>query len=177
MTPDLNHPSHEVLRSRILRIANLVGVKLDLEADCHRPNQYDGKTIACLYQRPSNVLHDIAHYMVSAPERRLLPDYGLGPGPESTSRGVIFRSNPLFELVKHEEMLASALGIAYEVYLGIDYGKTLVEHDWLEPREVENLSSTSWPKLVRFNKKKLNEAMQDLQKINLIDDQLLPKVR
>ena len=32
------------------------------------------------------ILHEVAHYLLAPPERRALPDFGLGPGPDTRDR-------------------------------------------------------------------------------------------
>jgi len=104
-----------------------------------RDYAFNGKTIAefqdeALTKRrtESNLIHDIAHFVVAAPERRTLPEFGLGESPDT------FRLGPSMSLAKgmtgkmaqQEEELASALGIYWERELGLDWRQTIKDHCW-----------------------------------------------
>jgi hypothetical protein len=75
----------------------------------------------------SNTIHEVAHWIVSDPERRNLPDFGLGIGPESK----LF-SKEIAEDPQTEEERASVLGILYERALGLDWKRTFQWHCWNE---------------------------------------------
>lgn len=80
----------------------------------------------------SDVVHDVAHYLVCSEDRRDVHNFGLGPAPDDFSRA---EDSP--ELVEsqagsHEEELASLLGILIEAYLGVRFTGTLMEHNWDE---------------------------------------------
>ncbi len=47
-----------------------------------RDYAWNGKRLA-IRNTMSNVFHDIAHWQVASPERRSVPDFGLGKGPDS----------------------------------------------------------------------------------------------
>ncbi len=97
----------------------------------------------------SVVLHDIAHWQLASPSRRRLPDFGLGASPET---GYSFIANKMRcidnNLIELEECCASLLGIAWEVYFGLNAKESLVEQNWLELAEREFTSdlfiSTFW---------------------------------
>lgn len=81
----------------------------------------------------SNALHDLAHWAVCTSEqRRRLPDFGLGPSPDSSlyldkiPRRV---SNPE---AASEEKRASMLGILMELELSMNSQFTWWEHSWEE---------------------------------------------
>ena len=64
-----------------------------------------------------NLIHEIAHWVVAPPERRELPDFGLG--------AIGFRNG-----AGDEESLASMLGILIERSLGLAWDDTWVLHEW-----------------------------------------------
>lgn len=76
---------------------------------------------------PSDLLHELAHFQVAAPERRFEPDYGLGDGPETTrtlSRLISGKES------QSEEVAVSLLGILWEAQLGFPFQFTLAYHNW-----------------------------------------------
>lgn len=78
----------------------------------------------------SNLAHEIAHFLVASPERRNLPDYGLGSGPESEITSIAI----LKGVAKNqEEELASMLGMLLEKWVGQD-PKTFTweDHGWVD---------------------------------------------
>jgi len=75
----------------------------------------------------SNFLHELAHWQVSAPERRSLPNFGLGSCPdEHISTDMIVKQSQANE----EEKLASCLGILWERKLGLNWVDTYFDHYW-----------------------------------------------
>ena len=82
---------------------------------------------------PSVIIHEVAHYQVSAPDRRALIDFGLGAGPET---GLKAEANAVQRVVglagEVEETLASLLGVLWEAELGQPAILAFLEQNWLE---------------------------------------------
>lgn len=77
----------------------------------------------------TNIIHDLAHFIVASEERKFLPDYGLGLGPDSyaiSERVVADKES------EDEESLASVLGILIEYQFGANTYGTLYEHSWTD---------------------------------------------
>lgn len=79
------------------------------------------------YRSLSNAIHEFAHWLVAAKSRRKKAEFGLGSCPDSNG---YLDQEIGDEKVIEEEMLASALGIAIERTLGLDWKATFREHDW-----------------------------------------------
>ena len=123
------------MRDKILEICNGWGIALKVvPRDKRRKKKvvrgYEGNNIILLIQNSggewdySNTIHEIAHWIVSTPERRKEINWGLGPSPDG------FFS---IETVKHsydEEGEASLLGIAIERKLGLPWERTFRYHQW-----------------------------------------------
>jgi hypothetical protein len=79
------------------------------------------------------LLHEVAHYLVCPPERRGLPDFGLGAGPETGRRAEADAAAcvPPAER-EREEQLASLLGILWEAELGQPAILAFLEQNWME---------------------------------------------
>ncbi len=75
----------------------------------------------------SNLCHDLAHWLIASPDRRVLPDFGLGPGPDSCATA---ERNVNVSTAQLEESAASILGILIERHLGGDVTSTLKRHRW-----------------------------------------------
>lgn len=122
-----------VYKKEILSLANKLGIPVSTR-NPQDSYSWDGKTMAVNdWKIPiSNVLHDIAHWLVSTPERRLIPDFGLGTGPDSGLFIKEFVSDPTIE-----EMQASCLGILYEKVLGLGWEYTFKWHSWDNDGEFE----------------------------------------
>ncbi len=82
------------------------------------------------------ILHEIAHFLLAPPERRRLPDFGLGPGPDTTERAVAERAAAM-SLVERQmdEAAASLLGIVWEAALGQPALASFLDQNWLEGLE------------------------------------------
>lgn len=80
----------------------------------------------------SNLIHELAHWFVSAPERRPQVNFGLGPSPEDVLENL---GSPKWAV--EEECLASSLGIEMEFVLGMDAEKTMKSHGWEDPWHCE----------------------------------------
>jgi hypothetical protein len=76
----------------------------------------------------SNLSHELGHYIIASPERRRMPEYGLGSGPESfkDSERMLGKIE-----TNYEESLASIVGMLIEKWAGQDYKLfTWMEHGW-----------------------------------------------
>jgi hypothetical protein len=79
------------------------------------------------------ILHEVAHFALAPPERRRLPDFGLGPGPDTRDRGAAERAAVLAPLARDEdESAASLLGIVWEARLGQPALASFLDQNWLE---------------------------------------------
>jgi hypothetical protein len=82
------------------------------------------------------ILHEVAHYRLAPPERRALPDFGLGPGPDTRDRAGAQRAAALLVLEREaDEAAASLLGILWEAELGQPALASLLDQNWLEGLE------------------------------------------
>lgn len=94
---------------------------------------WDGRNVACGME-PSVIVHEVAHYQCAAPYRRMLPDFGLGAGPETgagTAAANAVRAVYGAE-ADVEEGLSSLLGILWEAELGQPAILAFLEQNWLE---------------------------------------------
>jgi len=82
------------------------------------------------------ILHEVAHYLLAPPERRGLPDFGLGPGPDTRDRAGAERAAALPVLEREaDEAAASLLGILWEAELGQPALASFLDQNWLEGLE------------------------------------------
>jgi hypothetical protein len=82
------------------------------------------------------ILHEVAHYLLAPPERRALPDFGLGPGPDTRDRTGAERVARLSVIEREaDEAAASLLGILWEAELGQPALASLLDQNWLEGLE------------------------------------------
>lgn len=82
------------------------------------------------------ILHEIAHFLLAPPERRTLPDFGLGPGPDTRNRAAAALAQTL-ALAESEadEAAASLIGILWEAELGHPALASFLDQNWLEGLE------------------------------------------
>jgi hypothetical protein len=79
------------------------------------------------------ILHEIAHWQICPPDRRRLPDFGLGAGPETGRKADADAARVVSDETKQEEeCLASVLGILWEADLGQPAVAAFLEQNWLE---------------------------------------------
>jgi hypothetical protein len=84
------------------------------------------------------ILHEIAHFLLAPPGqppsgRRALPDFGLGPGPDTTEREMAERACVVSLSERDaEEAAASLLGILWEAALGQPALASFLDQNWLE---------------------------------------------
>ena len=82
------------------------------------------------------ILHEVAHYRLATPERRALPDFGLGPGPDTRDRAGAEQVAALPVLEREaDEAMASLLGILWEAELGQPALASFLDQNWLEGLE------------------------------------------
>jgi hypothetical protein len=82
------------------------------------------------------ILHEVAHYQLAPPERRALPDFGLGPGPDTSDRDGAERAAAVPMLEREaDEAAASLLGILWEAELGQPALASFLDQNWLEGLE------------------------------------------
>ncbi len=82
------------------------------------------------------ILHEVAHFALAPPERRALPDFGAGPGPDTRDRAGAARAAvlPLLER-EADEAAASLLGILWEAELEHPALASFLDQNWLEGLE------------------------------------------
>ena len=82
------------------------------------------------------ILHEVAHFVLAAPERRRLPDFGVGPGPDTRDRNAAAAAAVLSPVEREEdEAQASLLGILWEAALGQPALASFLDQNWLEGLE------------------------------------------
>ena len=84
----------------------------------------------------SVLIHEVAHWLIAPPDRRRLPDFGLGAGPETGRVAEAEAARCVDDATKEEEeLLASLLGILFEAALGQPAIHAFIEQNWLEAWE------------------------------------------
>ena len=79
------------------------------------------------------ILHEVAHFALARPKRRVLIDFGLGPGPDTLDRSAAERAAALPMLAREEdEAAASLLGIVWEAELAQPALASFLDQNWLE---------------------------------------------
>ena len=82
------------------------------------------------------ILHEVAHFALAPAARRMLPDFGLGPGPDTRDRAGAERAATLPILEREaDEAAASLLGILWEAELGQPALASFLDQNWLEGLE------------------------------------------
>jgi hypothetical protein len=82
------------------------------------------------------ILHEVAHFVLAPAERRALPDFGLGPGPDTRDHDGAERAAALPVLEREaDEAAASLLGILWEAELGQPALASFLDQNWLEGLE------------------------------------------
>lgn len=118
-------------QSKAVDLAKRFGIPT-LDEDPAAAFSWDGRAIRTRSET-SVVFHEVAHWQIAAPERRLLPDFGVGAGPES---GRIDEANAAVcvdaATREEEENLSSLLGILWEVEYDEPAILAFAEQNWLE---------------------------------------------
>lgn len=103
-----------------------------LDEPPNRAFMWDGQVIRTEVEA-TVIVHEVAHWLTAAPERRALYDFGLGPGPETTRRDEAEAVICLdFEARMHEEQQTSLLGILWEAELRQPAILAFLEQNWME---------------------------------------------
>jgi hypothetical protein len=103
-----------------------------LDEDPNDGLTWDGQAVA-VRMEPSVIIHEVAHYQLATPERRHLPDFGLGAGPESGDKPRGEAGRRVFGVdCDREEALVSLLGVLWEAELGQPAVLAFLEQNWLE---------------------------------------------
>ena len=93
---------------------------------------WDGARVR-IATEPAVLIHEVAHFQLAAPERRFVPDFGLGAGPETGRVAEADRARALGDAAREvEEQMASLLGVLWEVELGQPGIHAFMEQNWLE---------------------------------------------
>jgi hypothetical protein len=123
-------PAHHAQAARLLAT---FGMALH-DAPAARALTWDGRA-AWRGLEPSVLIHEVGHLQVCAPERRAVPDFGLGAGPETGAEvaALANAARSVADLPGYmEEALASLQGILWEADLGQPAVLAFVEQNWLE---------------------------------------------
>lgn len=93
---------------------------------------WDGRAVRTRSEA-SVLIHEVAHWLIAPPDRRALPDFGLGAGPETGRIAEANAARCVDDAVREkEELLASLLGILFEAALGQPAIHAFIEQNWLE---------------------------------------------
>ena len=126
LTADL-HAGHD----KAVRLGSALGIPLQ-DSDPADGFSWDGGAVASQTET-AVLLHEFAHWQIAPPERRVLPDFGLGAGPETGYKDKAEAACCVDEATKErEEDLASLLGILWEVEIGGPAIIAFCEQNWLE---------------------------------------------
>lgn len=118
---------------------------------------WDGHAIRTVTEA-SVIVHEVAHWLVCAPERRGLPDFGLGAGPETGRRAEADAARCVGDDDREwEEVLTSLLGILWEAELGQPAILAFLEQNWMEG--AQRLSTASF----------FIAAVETLDRMGLVD--------
>ncbi len=132
VTPgSVDTPAH---RAAAVRLAEMFGIPT-IDEEPAAAFSWDGHAIRTRSEA-SVIVHEVAHWLLSTPERRRLPDFGLGAGPETGLRERADAARCVSdEEREHEEVLTSLLGILWEAELGQPAILAALEQNWLEGAE------------------------------------------
>ena len=118
-------------RAKAIALAHRLGIPTCDEAP-EVAFSWDG----CLLRTRSEtsvVFHEIAHWQLTPVERRGLPDFGLGAGPETGRVAEADAATSVSAITKeHHEDLASLLGILWEVEYAEPALIAFAEQNWFE---------------------------------------------
>lgn len=124
-------------RAKAIALAQAMGIGT-CDEEPAAAYSWDGRVIRTRSET-SVVFHEIAHWQIAPADRRGLPDFGLGAGPET---GRIAEANRAarvdFAVKEREENLSSLLGILWEVEYGEPAILAFAEQNWLELPERPN---------------------------------------
>jgi hypothetical protein len=108
------------------------------------------------------ILHEVAHFVLAPPERRVLADFGVGAGPDTADRAAADRAAVL-PIVEREadEAAASLLGILWEAALAQPALASFLDQNWFEG--LERSAAPHFTAVVRH-----------LQRLGLVDRDAAP---
>jgi hypothetical protein len=128
----LGQPMDTPIHREVARdVAMRLGIRL-IDAAPAEAFSWDGAAIRSRSEA-SVLLHEVAHWQLCPAARLVLPDFGLGAGPETGRKAEADAAravDPLTEV--KEEQHASLLGILWEAQLGLPALGALLEQNWLE---------------------------------------------
>lgn len=128
--PDLVADLHAG-RAKAVALAARFGIPT-LDEDPAVAFSWDGRAIRTRSET-SVVFHEIAHWQIAPADRRPLPDFGVGAGPET---GRVDEANAAIcvdpATKEEEENLSSLLGILWEVEYAEPAILAFAEQNWLE---------------------------------------------
>jgi hypothetical protein len=118
-------------RAKALALAARLGIPT-LDEDPAAAFSWDGAAIRTRSET-SVVFHEIAHWQIAPRERRHLPDFGVGAGPETGRTGEADAACCVDAATREEEEnLSSLLGILWEVEYREPAILAFAEQNWLE---------------------------------------------
>ena len=121
-------------RVKALALATQLGVPTQ-PGDPAESFSWDGAALATGTET-TVIFHDIAHWCVCPVERRSLYDFGLGGGPESGRKSEADLVRVADQATaEREELLASVLGMVFEVQAEEPALLAFVDHNWLDDAE------------------------------------------
>lgn len=127
----LSAAGERAARRQAIAVAVACGIAT-LDEEPARAFSWDGSVVRSRSE-PSVLLHEIAHWWLCPPDRRLLPDFGLGAGPETGRKAEADRARVADQPTQErEEAMASLLGILWEAHLGLPALAAFAEQNWLE---------------------------------------------
>lgn len=93
---------------------------------------WDGRSVAIKGVDTDSIFHEAGHWLNANPKARLLPEYGLGPGPSGgPTRNLPSAKTMLRGAVSIGcEERASLLGIMLTAAAGVEFLSILAHHDW-----------------------------------------------
>ena len=92
---------------------------------------WDGNKLAT-NNTPSNIVHDVAHWQMAHKDRKFVPEFGLGDGPETTDTEIANQFVDKSIESMEEEKDSSFLGILWELALGMNSPRfTIEQHQWV----------------------------------------------
>ena len=161
-------------------LASILGVTINYDGDPGTLCNWDGKQVNAKGQTEDILYHELCHWMVAEPERRSVPDYGLGAGPSTswkayqTALAQMGKTPGDFHHVRDvdEEILVCTLEFCFEAIDGHDMTALMVDRNFL----------TEWSRTGKHPGKYVWESddlrihIKALQERGLIDHHWIPKV-
>lgn len=127
----LSPAEEDAARRHAVALAHAFGIAT-LDEEPAQAFSWDGKVVRSRSET-SVLLHEIAHWQICPPERRHLPDFGLGAGPETGRKQVADAARATDPATQErEEAMASLLGILWEAHLNLPALAAFAEQNWLE---------------------------------------------